>query len=143
ALRSSRARAGRGRRTATRPREALRRRGSGVVSGCLFERLRLVEGLQQLHALLPRRSEMARLHMAEAPDLLGHRGDAHGDREVLAREAGQQLADRALVLLDEGPLLASLLGAPEDVERPAAQAAQFRQHAEGLHHPGTVLALDE
>src|SRR5690606_27743578 len=120
-----------------------RRRPRGKPSGGLVQRLHLVEGLQQLRALLPRRSEMARLDMTEAADLLRHRRDAHGDRQVVAREAGQQFADRALVLLDERTLLAALLGTAEDVEGSAAQAAQLRQRAKGLHHPGTILALDE
>src|SRR5690606_28511037 len=61
----------------------------------------------------------------------------------VVREPGQEFADRALVLVDQGALLAAFFRAPEDVERPAAQPPQPRQHPEGLEHPRPVLALDQ
>src|SRR5882672_1751595 len=80
-----------------------------------------VKAGEELVALLARGGEVVRLHVAEAADVLGDRGDLHGERMVGRRELGQQALHVGFVLGDERTLGAPLDRVAEGVERGAAQ----------------------
>src|SRR5580704_4133663 len=81
--------------------------------------------------------------MTEAANLLRQRSDLDGERVVCGIELRGELAQRRLVVRNQAPFHATLLRAPEEVERRAAQAAQPRQQLEGGKYPRTEGALLE
>ena len=79
--------------------------------------------------------------MAEAPDLLRQRRDFHRKRVIVGNEHRRKLANDRLVVRDQPPFHAALLGAAENVECGAAQPAQPRQESERMDHPRPESAL--
>src|SRR3954471_21081933 len=71
---------------------------------------------EQRLALCARGVDALRLEVAEAADLLGQRGDLHGQGVVVGREALEQRADGLLVLGDQRALHAPLGGMAEEVK---------------------------
>src|SRR3989454_10970563 len=95
----------------------------------------------QFGFLFLRLAQMAPLDVAEAADVLGYACDLRRELLVLAVQLLEQLGDGRLVLADQPPFGLALLAHPEEVERRAAQALQFRENAERRHHPGAELRL--
>src|SRR5690348_6364172 len=81
------------------------------------------------------------LDMTVAANVLGHAGDIDRERKVAAFELAEQLVDRGEVFADQRALYPALGSFAEDIERAAAQAAQFRQQLEGAEYPRPVFAL--
>src|SRR6266566_1988122 len=102
---------------------------------------RRAERGEQPGFLLLRLVQMATLDMTEAADVFGYARDLHGELSVLAVQVLEQLGDGRLVLADQPSFGLALPAHPEDIERRAAQALQFRQNAERGHHPGSELRL--
>src|SRR3954454_6866400 len=74
--------------------------------------------------------------MAIAADRFRKARDLDGQRQIVGAKIDDDPADSRLVVADELALAAALLGAPEQVERRAAQAPQSGKHPEHAHHPG-------
>src|SRR3954467_15553922 len=118
-----------------------RRRAATLLGGDRQRRRRRAETGEKLGLLPLCRLEVAGLDVAEAADLLRQVREADRYGVVLRRERRDDLAEERLVVADEPALDLALMGVAEDVERRAAQALQFRQHREGLQHPGPEAHL--
>src|SRR5258706_637899 len=104
-------------------------------------RFRAVKAGEKIVLLLARQGEVARLHMAEAADLLGDRCDLHRYRVICRRELREQAIDVRFVFRDQRAFGAPLRGVAEGVERRATQATQAFQHAEYRQHPAAQARL--
>src|SRR5258706_3427662 len=104
-------------------------------------RFRAVKAGEKIVLLLARQGEVARLHMAEAADLLRDRRDLHRYRVIGRRELCEQAIDVRFVFGDQGTLGAPLGGVAERVEGRAAQAFHGFQEAKDGQHPGAEAHL--
>ena len=86
--------------------------------------------------------EVPFLHIAVSADLFGDRGERNGKRMILRREALKQFIDKRFVVADQLAFGAPFLGTPEQVERRAAQEAEFCHETESRHHPRAEGRLD-
>src|SRR5690606_13716446 len=97
-----------------------------LLSGGLHDPQRVVPLAQQLGLACPGRVQVRFLDVAVAADVLGDAGDLRGEVDVARVQLLQQPAHGAFVVLDQLALHAPLFGAPEHVQRPAAQEAQLQ-----------------
>src|SRR5258706_15135232 len=104
-------------------------------------RFRAVKAGEKIVLLLARQGEVARLHMAEAADLLRDRRDLHRYRVIGRRELCEQAIDVRFVFRDQRALGAPLGGVTKHVEWRSTQTAQAFQHTEHRQHPGAEAHL--
>ena len=90
------------------------------------------------------RLEVRFLDVAVAADVLGNRGERHGDAVVVRRQGRDDLLDQCEIIDDELALHAALGRVAEDVERACRAGPSVRaRNAERRHHPRPELALLE
>src|SRR5690606_6505424 len=112
-----------------------------IASGRLHHPQRVVPFLQQFGLARLGLVQVRVLDVAVAADVLGDAGDVGGEVDVARVQPLQQHRHGLLVFADQGALAAAFGGVAEQVQRSAAQAAQFRQHAERGEHPAAVFPL--
>src|SRR6266702_4054281 len=110
-----------------------RRRGKTAVLKLRFQP-RLLGG---------RLLDVGLLDVPEAADGLRHARKARQQRDLRSLQSGDPLIDHRKIVLDQLPLGLALLGAPERIERAAAQKLELRQHPERVDHPAAKLLLLE
>src|SRR5690606_11533591 len=85
--------------------------------------------------------ELLVLHDVEAADVLGDLGELDREVEIALRQAVQDLAHHALVLLDERPLPSAMRRLVEEVERGMAQELQVAELGQQLEDPAVDREL--